>query len=339
MYGYFSSVKFWVSSCYNFFMLRSFIMYIFTILFAGILCFISVWLILPTFIYNGQITSPLPNFLTAFANDQVTTIDLWSPLTKFNSSYAPLSLTAIAALSYDLTTGQTLYARNATKEVPMASLTKIMTAIISLEHPRFGDQYTVPKNALVGEDSMGLDKGEMLSLQELLYGLVLHSGNDAAETLAANFSGGRNAFIAAMNAKVATLGLSHTHYPNPTGLEGDGDQHTTAYDLLIITRYALTNFPLFDQVVGTFNITLPSSSIHKEYNLVNETNLVSSYPGVKGVKDGYTPEAGLCLVTYLDYNGHKIIAIILGSTDRRGDMKNLLDFSLQQEHIHPPQHE
>lgn len=317
-------------------MWRNFFIYVLTICLATGGCLIAVWLVIPTFIQQGNIASPLPDFLTAFANGQVTTLDLWSPLSQANNASSALSLTATSALSYDLTTGQTLYAKNATQEHPMASLTKIMTAIIALEHPQ--SSYPVPQSALVGEDSMGLSAGENLSLKELLYGLVLHSGNDAAETLAANFPGGRNAFIAAMNEKVATLGLTHTHYTNPTGLEGDGDQHTTAYDLLIITRYALTNFPLFDTVVATFDKTLPATATHKAYDLENETNLVSSYPGVKGVKDGYTPEAGLCLVTYLEYGGHKIIAIILGSDDRRGEMKDLLDYSLIKEGIKPPTH-
>lgn len=294
---------------------------------------------LPAFdkLQDKHIASPLPDFLTAFANGQVTTLDLWSPFSPANASPTSLELTAKAALAYDLSTGKTLYAKDATEELPMASLTKIMTATIALENPQ--KQYIVPQSALVGEDSMGLEIGERLTLDELLYGLILHSGNDAAETLASNYPGGRNAFVAAMNAKAVALGLTHTHYTNPTGLEGDGDQHTTAYDLLIISRYALANFPLFDTVAATFDMTLPATTTHKEYDLENETNLISSYPGVKGVKDGYTPEAGLCLVTYLEYSGHKIIAVILGSSDRRNEMKNLLDYSLTKEGVKPPPHE
>lgn len=185
---------------------------------------------------------------------------------------------------------------------------------------------------------MGLTAGEKLSLDELLYGLVLNSGNDAAETLASNFTGGREAFIQAMNEKANALGLSNTHFTNPSGLEGDGNQYTTAYDLLVITNYALSNFSEFKKVVGTFSMELPYSTNHKYFYLENETNLLSSYPGVKGVKDGYTPEAGLCLVTYLDYQNHKIIGVILGSGDRRGEMIELLDYSLNSIGITPPKH-
>ena len=141
-----------------------------------------------------------------------------------------------------------------------------------------------------------------------------------------------------MNSKVKALGLFDTNFINPSGLEGDGSQYTTAYDLTVITRYALSNFSLFDTIVSTFDYIIPYSPSHKAFYLENETNLLTSYPGVKGVKTGYTPEAGLCLVTYLDYNGHKIIAVILGSDDRRGEMIELLDYSLETLGITPPQH-
>ena len=134
------------------------------------------------------------------------------------------------------------------------------------------------------------------------------------------------------------MGLKNTHFTNPTGLEGDGSQYTTASDLLVITNYAL-QFPAFKEVAKTFIYEIPYSENHKAFYLENETNLISSYPGVFGVKDGYTPEAGLCLVTYLNFKGHKIIGIILGSDNRRQEMKDLLDYSLKLEGIIPPPHE
>lgn len=219
----------------------------------------------------------------------------------------------------------------------MASLTKIMTAIIALENKKEDDTYIVNNEDLVGEDSMGLTAGEQLSQKELLYGLLLTSGNDAAEVLAANYQdGGRRGFIKAMNDKARALGLTDTIFSNPSGLQGDGEQHTTAYDLLVITKYALTNFPLFSKIVSTPEFDLPETSTHKAYTLISETNLLTTYPGVRGVKTGYTPEAGLCLVTYLDYGGHKIIGIILNSENRRGEMKDLLDQALRNLGIDPP---
>lgn len=283
---------------------------------------------------------PIPSFLSIPVNAQVTTLDLWKPVLTLTAkrSVPILNMSAESAISYDISTNQLLYAKNQRAQRAMASLTKIMTAIISLEHPKVGDNYLVTDQALVGEDSMGLVKGEILSLKDLLYGAILHSGNDAAMTLAINYPGGVKSFVKAMNEKSLALGMVNTNFTNPTGLQGDGDQHTTALDLLVLTRYALENFPQFREVVKTFDYVIPQTSTHQEYDLENETNLISSYPGVEGVKDGYTPEAGLCLISYLHYDNHQIIAIVMGSDNRRGDMKNLLDFSLEQEGIKPPIH-
>ncbi len=309
-------------------------------LFLACFCLI-LWLIYPLFDKTRKLfASPVPSFLTLTANAQVTTLDIWAPIKNIFASNANFAdtLSAKSALSYDLTTNKTLFSKNANTRLPMASLTKIMTAIIALENKKNPDEYIVSSQDLVGEDSMGLTAGESLSLEDLLYGLILHSANDAAEVLADNYPQGRSAFITAMNAKAQALGLTNTHFTNPSGLEGDGKQYTTAYDLLVLTRFGLNNFSLFKQVVATPIYDIPASESHKEYYLENETNLLTSYPGVKGVKTGYTPEAGLCLVTYLEYNNHKIIGVVLGSEDRRDDMKQLLDYSLREEGIIPPPH-
>lgn len=321
--------------------MRNWYGYALTILFVSILGCVAFWF------YQPLIDSPVLNlFLPVpvnFAipkNNQVSTLDLWSvpsEIADTQDKNAP-TISATSSLVFDLPSGKVLFAKNVSTRLPLASLTKIMTAIVALEHPKQDDTYTVSGAALVGEDSMGLSAGETLTLSDLLYGLILHSGNDAAEVLAANFPTGRNGFITAMNEKVATLGLSNTHFTNPTGLEGDGNQYTTAKDLLVITRYALFHFPLLRDVVSTFDYTIPATNTHKVYFLENETNLLTSYPGVKGVKTGYTPEAGLCLVTYLDYGGHQIIGIVLNSLSRRDDMKELLDYSLKKLGVTPPQH-
>lgn len=283
--------------------------------------------------------SPLPDYLTIAQNKQVTLLDLWAPF--FGSAYgneisAPKT-SARAVMMYDLTNNKLLYEKNTKERLPMASLTKIMTAIVALENPKEDNAYSVTNEALVGEDSMGLKTGEVLSLEELLYGLVLNSGNDAAEVLARNFPEGRIAFIQAMNDKARALGLTDTRFSNPSGLQGDGTQYTTVSDLLVITKYALEK-PLFAQVSSKAEHILTRTNTHQEYKLFNETNLLTSYPGVKGVKTGYTPEAGLCLVTFLDYKGHKIIGIILNSENRRQEMKDLLDYSLKILGIDPPKH-
>lgn len=309
----------------------------FYILFA-IICIVLINYFFTAYSKNFLIVSPLPDFLTYFKNREVDTINLWLPILGDKLGVNELNLSAKSALVYDLTSNKTIYSKNPNERLPMASLTKIMTAVIALESKKTNDEYDVVQNDLVGEDSMGLSTGEKLSLNELLYGLILTSGNDAAETLASNFSGGRGAFIKAMNDKTKSLGLSDTNFTNPTGLEGDGVQYTTAHDLLVITKYALSKFPTFNDVVSTFDYQIYANSSHKAFFLENQTNLLTSYPGVKGVKTGYTPEAGLCLVTYLDYKGHKIIGVILGSDNRRGEMIELLDYALRSEGLKVPPH-
>ncbi len=287
------------------------------------------------------LSSPLPDVWTLYKNNQVTTLDIWKPnisLAKTNVIQKPI-ISAQSAITYDLIEEKVLFEKDSNKKVPMASLTKVMTAIVAIENKRDDDRYIVYSRALVGENSMGLSASEILNLEELLYGLILPSGNDAAETLAHNYAGGREQFIKAMNNKAKSLGLSNTHFNNPSGLEGDGNQYATAHDLLVITRYALLNYPLFRKVVSTVEYSIPQSPTHGSYYLVNDTNLLTSYIGVKGVKTGYTPEAGLCLVTYLEYRNHKIIAVLLGSSDRRAEMKELLDYSLKTLGVDPPPHE
>ena len=283
--------------------------------------------------------SPLPDVLTLYSNNQVSTLDLWNPIVNAAKTFLKdePQISATSALAYDVNDEKTLYFKNPNEKLPMASLTKIVTAIVSLENPENPALYKVLRQDLVGENVMGLSFGEMLSLNDLLYGLLLNSGNDAAETLATNYKGGRDAFIKAMNNKVVALGASNTHFTNPSGLQGDGKQYTTAHDLLVITKYALSN-PTFTKIVGTYEYHVAANNYHKGFDLYNETNLLTSYPGVAGVKDGYTDEAGLCLVTYLDYNGKKIIGILLGSSNRRQEMKELLDYSLKQLRVKPPPH-
>lgn len=316
-----------------------FFRYFFSILFLTSTLLIGIGY-LTGFDFNKPINvqSPIPDFLMLTKNNQVTLLDFWSPVVQQihgDAGNLP-DLTAQSVLMYDLTANKILYEKDPDVRRPMASLTKIMTAIIALDTPKPDDRYIVTKDDMVTGDDMGVSPGEVYDLQDLLYGLVLHSGNDAAEVLAHNYPGGRNAFIKAMNNKAKALGMLDTNYTNPTGLEGDGPQYTTTYDLLIATRYALEHYPLFAQVVSTATYTIPATSEHKEIDLSNETNLLTTYPGVEGVKTGYTPEAGLCLVTYLNYGGHKIIGIILNSQDRRNEMKSLLDYSLETVGVTPP---
>jgi serine-type D-Ala-D-Ala carboxypeptidase (penicillin-binding protein 5/6) len=301
----------------------------FLILFGSLIVFYFVFLSFQAETY-GKILSPVPNTGASFWFPKVENLIKESALIP--------KISAKSAIIYELNSNKVLFDKNSSDKLPMASLTKIMTAIVALENPKKDNKYTVRQEYLVGENSMGLEEGEILSLEELLYGLILKSGNDASETIAASFPGGRENFIREMNRKAKELGAGNTNFTNPSGLEGNGNQYTTAKDLVIITKYALDNFELFKKVSSTFTFTIPATSTHKSYALENETNLISSYPGVKGVKIGFTNEAGYCLVTFLDYKGQQIIGVLLNSENRRQEMKDLLDFSLKSLGIFPPAH-
>lgn len=296
-------------------------------------------------VFGGQegpfsITSPLPAILSKAFPQVLGESNVWRPNTDsvYDKGIEKPQFTSSAVVSYDLTTNRLLFEKNSNKRLPMASLTKIMTAIVALENMNIDDEVVVKREAAtVGENAMGLTEGEKVKVEDLLYGLILPSGNDAAEALAYGSKFDRETFIYQMNKKAEDLGLSNTRFTNPSGLEGDGNQYSTAYDLLIMTEYALRN-PTFAEVVATYEYYIPYSSKHKEFMLYNDTNLLTTYPGVKGVKTGFTNEAGMCLVTYLEYKGHRIIAVLLNSQNRRQEMKNLLDYSLKTLGVEPPPH-
>ena len=302
---------------------------------AGILFFSQIILNSQQFLFNS-ILSPVAES----EEDKGPIYPTWSPNAPqvggvFDSR---LVTTAQAVLSYDITNEKMVFSKNADMKLPMASLTKIMTAFLALEEG-VDKKYKVSKNAAtVGENAMGLTEGEVLTLEELLYGLMLPSGNDTAEVIAEGSKYGRDGFVKEMNKRAKQIGMNDTHFTNPSGLEGDGDQYSTAVDLLKLTKLAMEN-ENFRKVVGTYEIELPYSANHKYFYLYNDTNLLTSYPGVKGVKTGFTWEAGLCLVTYLEHNDHKIIAVLLNSQNRRQEMKDLLDYTLTELGETPPEHE
>lgn len=297
------------------------------------------YLLVNSYANDNSMKSPLPDI-----NSDISSVlgisSFWRPTTgDVDSVASEPRITARGAISYDLTTDTLIYGKDIDRRMPMASITKIMTAVIALETSPIESEYIVSaKAAAIGENSMGLTKGEILTLEELLYGLILKSGNDAAEVIAEGSPFGRDNFIYLMNKKAEDMGLANTRFSNPSGLEGDGAQYSTPYDLVVITKYALEN-PIFAEIAATVSKELLATNKHKYFYMFNDTNLLTSYPGVRGVKTGYTYEAGLCLVTYLEYEDRKIIAVLLNSQNRRQEMKDLLDYSLKSLGIKPPKHE
>lgn len=261
------------------------------------------------------------------ANNAV--VNNWFPKEKFNvSASTSLNLSAKSAIAVDAETGEIIFNKNSKEKLPVASTVKIMTALIALENADPSTVYTVsPKAAAVGENSMGLTSGEKLTLGELLYGLMLVSGNDAAVAIAEGVSGSEDSFVTKMNAMVVALGLKDSMFVNASGLDEDsGNGYSTAYDMAVISHYVWQKYELFRKISSTYNEYIDYTPEHKAFDLYNDTNLLTTYPGVRGIKPGFTWEAGLCLVTYAENGGKKILAVILGSDDRRGEMKELLDY-------------
>ena len=252
----------------------------------------------------------------------------WFPKSKTSKNTDVLNISARSAILIDYDTGEVIYAKNPTQKLPAASTIKIMTALIALENAKLSDEFTVSEKAAhVGENSMGLTQGEKLTLEELLYGSMLVSGNDAAVAIAEGVSGSENAFVDAMNRAAGDMGLPDTKFVNASGLDDDGKvQYTTAFDLATIARFTWEKYPVFRKIVSAYNHTIDANQNHKAFNLYNDTNLLTTYPGVKGIKPGFTWDAGWCLVTYAENGGKKLLAVILGSEDRRGEMIALLDY-------------
>jgi len=251
-------------------------------------------------------------------------------------------ITAKNAMLIDANNKEIIYEKSANDKVPVASLVKIMTAVVALEHADPEDRIVISHQAAnTPENFMGISQGEIYTLKDLLFGMMLPSGNDAAEAIANGVAFDRKNFIEWMNIKAGELGLNDTKFVNPSGLNNEGElEYSTAYDLAVLTYYALKTHPTFAEVVSTFAHTIPYSKDHKYLYFENQTNLLTSYPGVKGVKTGYTEEAGLALVNYTanpstgastelsrtsSEQAQEIIGVVLGSLDRRGDMTLLLD--------------
>ncbi len=245
----------------------------------------------------------------------------WRPGIQFNTANQPFVLGS-SALIVEMGSDKILFDKNSRERRPIASLTKIMTAILVLEHSDLTKKIKISAEAAsIGENAMGISADEVYSIEELLDGLLLNSGNDAAYALAEGVAGSKPEFVKWMNIKAQELGLVDTVFTDPSGLD-DGNI-STAQDLVKLTRYAL-NHQKFRDIVKLKEKYLASNS-HKDLFLENQTNLLSTYPGVYGVKTGYTEAAGLCLVTYASNDGHELIGVVLSSTDRKGDMILMLD--------------
>ncbi|HLI06535.1 MAG TPA: serine hydrolase [Ktedonobacteraceae bacterium] len=253
----------------------------------------------------------------------------------------PAAITATAAILLDDNTDNILFSQDAHQPLPMASTTKIMTAIIAIQTGNLDQQVTIGQDAvnevvLNGGSGAGLVAGDKLSLRDLLYGLMLPSGDDAAVAIADAIAGSVPNFVRIMNLEAQRLHLYQTHYANADGLEVTDSQgnvisgvhYTSAYDLVRLARYAMS-IPLFAQIVQTEHYTVPASATNHLYKWTNINNLLYDYKGAIGIKTGWTPQAGGCLVFAARRNNQTLIGVVLHSsneTTRFSDATTLLNW-------------
>ncbi len=237
-------------------------------------------------------------------------------------------ITAKAWLLYDADSGVTIAEHNAHEARPMASVTKIMTSLVVVENAALDESVRVSARAeAVGEAEIGLFVGELWSVADLLAAVMVRSGNDAAMALAEHVGGTVEGFAEMMNAKAEALGLEDTHFVNPHGLDSK-EHYTTASDLRIMAEAAMRH-PYLSRMMRTLEVEFKPNP-RGVTRVANTTNkLLGVYPGVIGVKTGFTSKAGRVLVSAHEHNGRTLIAVVMGSADHFADTRELLDYGSQ----------
>lgn len=230
--------------------------------------------------------------------------------TASNTAKKVQASTNTSEIILEFESGRILYEKNINEKMFMASTTKILTAITVIENCNIDDIVTVSDKTIgVEGSSIYLEAGEKLSIKDLLYGLMLRSGNDCAETLAVYCSGSIQNFAELMNATAKRIGAFNSNFVNPHGLHDD-NHYTTAYDLALISRYAMKN-QIFREIVSTESIQIPFSTRNTKRFLINKNKMLKEFDGSTGIKTGYTKKAGRCLVSSCFRNGMELICVVL----------------------------
>jgi D-alanyl-D-alanine carboxypeptidase (penicillin-binding protein 5/6) len=236
-----------------------------------------------------------------------------------------------AAILVNAQTGKVIYVKNSHMQLPPASLTKIMTALLVIEHESLDQKVRISKHAAeigLGVSNIALQPGEVLTREQLLYGCMLHSANDCATALAESTGGSESEFIKLMNQRARELKMNDTHFVNAHGLN-DKDHYTSVYDLALLTRKAMTN-PMFKRVVNTRWKVIPGNGHLQDRLLLNENRLLYRYQGAEGVKTGYTRQAGNCVVGAARRGKLELIAISMNSPAVYDDLERLLNYGFSQ---------
>lgn len=231
-----------------------------------------------------------------------------------------LEVSATAAVLMDADMGQVLYEKNGDRQMLIASTTKIMTALVVLEHAAPDDVITVTPNHMAEGSSMYLRAGETVRVEELLYGLLLCSGNDAALALT-ECAGGLTPFVALMNEKASALGMAHTSFANPNGLDADG-HYSTARDMAVLAAAAVEN-PTFRRICSSRSVTIGQRTME------NHNRLLRQVEGCVGLKTGYTRAAGRTLVSCTERDGCRLVAVTLQDGNDWADHAALYDYGFR----------
>ncbi len=246
----------------------------------------------------------------------------------FSTVYAEnISISSAAAIVMEVSTGRILYSKNITEKRKIASTTKLMTAMVVLDNCDTSKATVISKKAAgVGGSEVGIKAGEEITVEALLYGLMLESGNDCAVALAECAGGSVEKFVELMNRKAKDIGAYNTNYSNPHGLDTE-ENYCTAYDLALIAKETL-KYPKLQEVIGTKQIEIKMGKTNKY--LANTNRLLHTYEYCTGGKTGFTNGANMCLVTFGEKNGMQIITVVLGgetSNERFNDGKRLMEYA------------
>lgn len=244
---------------------------------------------------------------------RLITVLLIINITTFNVYGENLNVNAVTAIAMDSDSKTILFEKNSRMIVPMASTTKIMTALVALKYGKLDKKITISKNAAsIRGSKVGYKAGEVIAMKELLYGLMFRSGNDAAIAIAEDLGKDIKGFSKLMNEYALEIGAVNSHFETPHGLDSE-NHYSTAYDLALITSKAKEN-KLFNEIVSSKDIKAETLGFTRDYHNINK--ILYQIPGANGVKTGSTGKAGKCLVTSVNMNGHDVIFVVLNCTPR-----------------------
>lgn len=258
----------------------------------------------------------LQNEISALLSEKKNSFTLFKNKSLLPQSYAAGEYEkAVSYLLIDYDTGEILLSKASSEQVPIASLTKIMTAVVALDLASDSELFTVSSYApTIEPTSIGVKSGQKMTVNELLHGLLMTSANDAAQVLKEGVDKkyGKEVFTSAMNEKAKIIGLSHTQFDNPQGFDSENN-YSTAEDLAILSRFALSHYPLIAEISKKDYMFLPKDKNHKQFDLYNWNGLLEVYPNVSGLKIGNTERAQKTTVVVSERKGKKLLAVLLGA--------------------------